>query len=515
MKRGISILVIVIALVWLVMPMAALAHDFGGLTYNDNDFGKLQAFLNQTSSDGSHTNGWQLNAAYDPADPATWTGITWNAAAEKRVIQINTDDKSLAGALDVSGCTALLSLWCADNAITSLNAGGCTALTSMQCYDNNLTSLNVSGCAALAVLACRNNALTALDVSENTLLTMLICGGNKLTALDVNTNTLLELLGCEINELTSLNVSTNALLASLSCSDNALTSLDLSTNTKLTGVYCSGNALTSLNTAGCPLLDRLDCYDNALASLNLGANTQLTVLFCHRNKLTALDLSANTLLVELGCSENELTTLDLRANTALAGLGSSYPPLTARLAGFGGHLRLAAEGGGDVSLRADGSGLFAQSEYSEQVSFYEWRQSGERFSTVPEYELVPGEDYDLMAHYDVPLTFEGVPKDGVLYVGGRCTVTPSPAGGSWYYDEDYFSVRITDTGAVFKALKEGQSIVTYILGAQVMQKEITIKKSKLPQTGQDYTWVLMLCGIAVILCGIAAIIGMKKTALQK
>ena len=515
MKRGISILVIVIVLILMMMPTAALAYDFGGLTYNDNDFGKLQAFLNLTSSDGSHTNGWQLNPAYDPNDPATWTGVTWNAVAEKRVIQINVDNKSLAGALDISGCTALANVLCGSNAITSLNAGGCTALTSLQCYDNNLTSLNVSDSTALTVLACRDNALTALDVSANTLLTMLICDSNELTALNLSNNTQLEMLGCCFNKLTALDVSNNTLLTSLSCSDNELAALDLGTNALLTQVYCNTNVLTSLNTAGCPLLNRLDCYQNELASLNLGANTQLTVLFCNINKLTALDLSANTLLTELGCNENELTTLDVRANTALIGLGCSYNPLTSILASIGGNIRLSAEGGGYVSLRYDGNGLFAQSEYSEHVSFYEWRQGGESFDTSPAYELTPGEDYDLTAHYDVPLTFEGVPKDGTMYVGGRCTVTPSPAGGKWYYDEDYFSVRVTDTGAVFTALKEGKSIVTYILGAQVMQKEITIKKTELPQTGQDFSWVMILGGIAAILCGMAAIMGMKKAAMRK
>ena len=40
-----------------------------------------------------------------------------------------------------------------------------TALTSLKCYENQLTSLDVSGFTALTFLSCYSNKLTALDVS--------------------------------------------------------------------------------------------------------------------------------------------------------------------------------------------------------------------------------------------------------------------------------------------------------------------------------------------------------------
>ena len=73
---------------------------------------------------------------------------------------------------------------------------GCTALSSLSCFSNHLTSLDVSGCAALWKLICRNNQLTSLDVTQNEVLWGLDCSNNALTALDVSQNTELQNLDC-------------------------------------------------------------------------------------------------------------------------------------------------------------------------------------------------------------------------------------------------------------------------------------------------------------------------------
>ena len=73
---------------------------------------------------------------------------------------------------------------------------GCTALSSLSCFSNHLTSLDVSGCAALWKLICRNNQLTSLDVTQNKVLWGLDCSNNALTALDLSQNTVLENLSC-------------------------------------------------------------------------------------------------------------------------------------------------------------------------------------------------------------------------------------------------------------------------------------------------------------------------------
>ena len=115
-----------------------------------------------------------------------------------------------------------------------------TALTSLSCYDNQLTSLDVSQNTALTYLALTNNQLTSLDVSQNTALTTLYVGG-------MNAFLGIPLIG---PTLTSLNVNGAAALQILSCGYTLFTSLDVSQNTALTHLNVSNNPnLTCLNVA--------------------------------------------------------------------------------------------------------------------------------------------------------------------------------------------------------------------------------------------------------------------------
>ena len=73
---------------------------------------------------------------------------------------------------------------------------------------------------ALTSLNCRNNIITSIDLSKNTKLTELNCSQNRLSALDLSKNTALAHLSCGINQLTSLDVSNNTALTDLSCYHN-------------------------------------------------------------------------------------------------------------------------------------------------------------------------------------------------------------------------------------------------------------------------------------------------------
>ena len=95
-----------------------------------------------------------------------------------------------------------------------------TALTTLDCGYNQITSLDFSKNTALTTLDCYGNKLTSLDVSKNTALTGLDCGGNKLTSLDVSKNTALTWLRCDSNQITSLDVSKCKKLTQLYCSNN-------------------------------------------------------------------------------------------------------------------------------------------------------------------------------------------------------------------------------------------------------------------------------------------------------
>ena len=232
---------------------------------------------------------------------------------------INCAKKGISDLTGISHFTALKSLKCFNNQLTSLDVSKNTALTYLDCDWNQLTSLDVSKNVALTKLSCWGNSLTKLDVSNNTALIHLDCGRNQLTTLDVSNNTALTYLDCRSNQLTALDVSNNTALTDLACRSNQLTSLDVSKNTALTYLNCYDNQLTSLDVSKNTALTYLDCYDNQLTSLDVSKNTALTKLNCYDNQLISLDVSKNTALTDLDCRNNQLTSLDI-SNTDMSGL---------------------------------------------------------------------------------------------------------------------------------------------------------------------------------------------------
>jgi uncharacterized protein (TIGR02145 family) len=154
----------------------------------------------------------------------------------------------------------------------------------IDCSGLNIADLTgIEAFTALDTLKCDNNKLSSLDLSSNTALTYLHCGNNKLSSLDVSASTGLIYLFCESNELSNLDISSNASLRILRCSNNQLSSLDLSANAALVDLNCDNNQLTSLDLSANPHLYELNCCDNELESLDLSANPVLNFLSCMNN----------------------------------------------------------------------------------------------------------------------------------------------------------------------------------------------------------------------------------------
>ena len=192
-----------------------------------------------------------------------------------------------------------------------------TALTSLNCYGNQLTSLDVSKNTALNYLNCWFNQLTSLDLSKNTALTSLYCQVNQLSSLDVSKNTKLDELYCWRNRLTSLDVSKNIGLWNLNCSDNQLTALDVSKNLRLGILNCSINQLSTLDVSKNTGLIELRCNNNKLSLVDVSKNVELLTFFCTDNQLMTLDVSKNIVLRNLNCGGNHLALLDLSNNVSL------------------------------------------------------------------------------------------------------------------------------------------------------------------------------------------------------
>lgn len=208
--------------------------------------------------------------------------------------------------LDVSQNTELTMLYCQNNELTNLDVSNCTRLTNLLCFSNKMTRLNVSGCTALATLACHDNLLESLDLSQNTAITWLDCNRNHLTSLDVSDCSALTTLQCYNNQLTSLEVSGCTTLTYLSCYSNQLASLDVSECTALTYVSSYSNQLMSLNVSGCTKLSDLRCYSNQLTDLDVSGCTALVSLYCYKNQLTSLYVSDCTALTTLSCYNNQI-----------------------------------------------------------------------------------------------------------------------------------------------------------------------------------------------------------------
>lgn len=124
--------------------------------------------------------------------------------------------------------------------ITSLQGiEGFTALHSLNCDNNFLTTLNLSGNSNLQVLYCDNNNLAALIFTNNTQLISIHCHDNQLTALDVTMLPGLSELVCTGNNLPeTLDLSQNA----------ALTTMNAQSNQNLVIIYVADAASANAST---------------------------------------------------------------------------------------------------------------------------------------------------------------------------------------------------------------------------------------------------------------------------
>ncbi len=180
-------------------------------------------------------------------------------------------------------------------------------------YNYNLTNLNVSANSNLTYLNCRGNGITSLNISGTTALDSLYCDNNLITSLDASAHPNLTFLNCYANDIASLNLSGTTALKSIHCGSNELGSLDVSGSIDLTFLACFDNLLTSLDVSANTALTHLNCSYNIFDSLNVSSNTALTMLEAGSTYLKSLDVSANTALTSLNCTHSsQLTSLNVK-----------------------------------------------------------------------------------------------------------------------------------------------------------------------------------------------------------
>ncbi len=243
---------------------------------------------------------------------------------------INVADMNINDLTGIACFSQLKELYCnnnnnsnprsTDNNIVTLDLSGNTELTRLACGQNwTLESLNITNCTKLENLHCANNNLSSLDVTHNPKLWRLQCWNNQLTALNLSNNPLLKAFNCSQNQLTSLDVSNHTALDDLDFFANPLTSLDVSGCTALWNLYIGDVPLTTVDLSNNPTLRCLSIYNTQLSSIDLSHNTALTQLSVANNsRLGGINLQYNTALDTLSFYDNEVMTFpNLSHNTAL------------------------------------------------------------------------------------------------------------------------------------------------------------------------------------------------------
>ena len=202
--------------------------------------------------------------------PASIQGINCSANNFSGSLYI-TGFKSLSS-IKVDNCPDLYSLYCYDNALTSLLAIGCTSLQTIDCHNNQLAFLG-SLPSNVEVLNCSNNKFT----------TVTFAGFSKLRTLDMSGNTQLETLNCYGNALTQLSYSGCSALKTIDCANNKLTSLP-ALPSSVTKFNCAANQLTSMPSLPSGLQE-LTCAVNKLTSLSVQGCNALTSLVIYNNQI--------------------------------------------------------------------------------------------------------------------------------------------------------------------------------------------------------------------------------------
>ena len=195
------------------------------------------AVFRQWLTDASHVNGYGADGVFTAEELA-------------QIRSINVSELGISSLQGIEYFTALQSLSCAENRLTTLDVRQNRALTYLNCNWNRIAALDVSGLDQLIALYCENNYMTSLNLSGCTAMEIIYCRYNNLPEVDFSTNTSLKFIETFDNRLTEVDLSTLVNLEFVHLDHNFLTHLDLSKNTNLSpigsGFVARNNQLDTL-----------------------------------------------------------------------------------------------------------------------------------------------------------------------------------------------------------------------------------------------------------------------------
>jgi hypothetical protein len=74
----------------------------------------------------------------------------------------------------------------------------------------------------------------------------------------------------------------------------------------------------------------------------------------------------------------------------------------------------------------------------------------------------------------VPVQIRNIAAMYTMIVGNKLTLDPQPAGGTWEWDEEFFSATF-NSPATFTALKEGISTIIYTVNDVALEIDVTVQ----------------------------------------
>ncbi len=103
----------------------------------------------------------------------------------------------------------------------------------------------------------------------------------------------------------------------------------------------------------------------------------------------------------------------------------------------------------------------------------------------------------------------GLPQECKLNEGGQVTWMPSPAGGTWKFDESYLSKTEDGESVTFTAIKTGNTSISYTVDDITATVSVTIQQVVGQSGGSIILWIVIV--LAVVLAGgVAAVVIIKK-----
>jgi PKD domain/Secretion system C-terminal sorting domain len=266
---------------------------------------------------GNNTNFIWFDASNNPnincveVDNATWSTSNWtnidagatfstncvngcnglytaipDANFEQALINLGLDSGPIDGLVLTTNIDTVTFLNVGSSNITDLTGiESFTALVTLWCGNNQLTSLNVTQNLALDALSCAGNLLSTIDLTQNTTLTSLGFGADYITTIDVSQNINLRTLNAIFSPLSSLDITQNINLESIYFESTQLTGLDISQNSALINLGVYNGILTSIDASNNPNLTYISVQNNELTCMNIknGNNTNLTTITTYNN----------------------------------------------------------------------------------------------------------------------------------------------------------------------------------------------------------------------------------------